>query len=1800
MNEPGSHIVVAGNLRVSTPQQPSQFARPSRGAGAAVAVLLGVLVSVVQAQSPVNLAALDTDFDPSANDEVLAMVVQPDEKIVVGGTFTTLNGQPRNRLGRLHPDGTLDASFVPGVEGYAHSCEVNSLALQADGKILLGGSFTALGGQPRTNLARLLADGTLDEAFTPQASGDVKSMVMQADGKILVAGSFTNLGGQTHKYLARLNADGTADAEFNPVLNSPAYSLALQADGKILVCGGFTLVGGQPRQYLARLNANGTLDFAFNPQPNVSVLAISVQADGKVLIGGYFTTLAGQPQRYFARLNADGSLDTDFNPAANAAGFTLAVQADGKILLGGTFTEVGGQPRSHLARVFADGTLDDQFELGAGSKVDALGLQTDGRILAGGLFTMLGGQPRNRIARLRNTQPYEQSLAYDGVNLTWQRSGSGPEIWRTTFECSSDGVTWSLLGNGFRVTGGWQLSEVVLPSGWMVRARGWVRGGYYNASGWYVEAYAGVPVVLTPPANRTNAAGTTATFTVRANGSEPVGYQWRKDGVALSDGGNIGGVQTSTLILSNILGGDMGGYSVVVTNGWGSVTSALATLTVIEPAITAQPVSQSKQPGESVTFSVSAVGSEPLSYQWHQDGVPLAQGTNAILELTNLQDHAIGNYTVVVSSIYGSVTSAPALLTINLAELDTGFDAAANNAVYSLAVQADGKILVGGYFTQMNGEPHNRVARLNADGTVDAQFNASAEGGGLPEVISLAVQNDGRILVGGYFTTLNGQPRNYLGRLNADGTLDEAFDPRADGYVESVVVQADGKILVGGRFSNMLGQPRSKLARLNADGTLDAEFSPQFNDSIHALALQTDGKILVGGYFSMVSGQGHYYLALLNPDGTSDSAFTVEADNPVRILAVQGDGKILVGGGFTQLGGQPRGSLGRLNADGTLDLQFDPGANSTVTSLALQADGKILVGGGFTELGGQPRRYLGRLQVDGTPDAGFGPEPAYYYKVYEYSSDVYAVALQADGKILVGGAFNTVAGQTRQRLVRLSNPTPANQSLTFDGDALTWLRGGASPEVWRTSFDLSTDGTTWSSLGSGSRVPDGWKLTGVQLPSGGTIRARGYVAGGLRNASSYFVEAYLGAPVVVVQPANRTNDAGTTATFSVLASGSGPLEYQWRKDGLPLLDGANINGAKTATLSVGNVLKADEGSYSVVVVSAQGSITSDAATLTVIEPAIITQPLGQHRSVGETVTFNVSAAGTAPRYYQWLKDSVPLAQATAAVLKMTNLQPAETGWYSVVVTNQYGSVTSAVAQLIVDLTVLDSAFDPGADNIVYSLAVQPDGRILVGGAFTTLGSQPRAALARLNPDGAMDSTFNPELGGVVFSLVVQPDGKILVGGWFPPMSEDQTVCLIRVSADGAFDEGFQVTSTDGAVNNMALQPDGKIVVGGDFSILNGQPHQSLARLNADGTLDSDFQTAANAQVRSLALQIDGKILAAGSFTEVDGQLRRGIVRLNANGTVDSEFDPDANSSLRAVAVQPDGRILVGGYFTELAGEPRSRIARLNADGTLDMGFNPGADEPVYSLSAQTDGKILAGGYFVSLGGQARRRIGRLNADGTLDATFNPEVENVNSSCYVYALAVQAGGEVLVGGQFDTVAGQLRKFLARLQNTEPANQSLTRDGSTVTWQRSGTSPEVWQTTFEYSTEGFNWISLGAGTRVAGGWQCPDGGIPENAFVRARGFVVGSGEAQWFVESRLPAFPQTAPKILMNDGSFGLGEDGFGFDVGGTDGQLVIVESSSDLVHWTTLSTNTVSGGSFRFTASDWHGTAERFYRAKLWP
>jgi uncharacterized delta-60 repeat protein len=317
----------------------------------------------------------------------------------------------------LNLNGSLDPTFLNGLAGA--NGPVYALVNQTNDRILVGGAFTSFNGVPRNYLARLMTDGSLDTSFNPASGADnavyaLAETFIAGARKIYAVGAFSKVNNVTSPGIIRLNDNGNVDAAFAAGLGADGavYAIAVYPTnsvyaGKVLIGGAFTHYNGTHLNYIARLNADGSVDTTFTGSANGAVSAIAIQLDGRVLVGGSFIQFNGVPLNRIARLNADGSLDAGFT-AAIGAGVNntvegIALQADNRILLVGQFTQVRGLTCNRIVRLLPTGALDPtiNFGDGANSDVDAVVVQPwDVMIVIGGAFTQFNNQPYDHLVRL--------------------------------------------------------------------------------------------------------------------------------------------------------------------------------------------------------------------------------------------------------------------------------------------------------------------------------------------------------------------------------------------------------------------------------------------------------------------------------------------------------------------------------------------------------------------------------------------------------------------------------------------------------------------------------------------------------------------------------------------------------------------------------------------------------------------------------------------------------------------------------------------------------------------------------------------------------------------------------------------------------------------------------------------------------------------------------------------------------------------------------------------------------------------------------------------------------------------------------------------------------------------------------------------------------------------------------------------------------------------------------------------------------------------------------------------------------
>lgn len=530
---------------------------------------------------PLNLIDPTFTAAPVFNLPPATAIEQPDGKLIVGGNFVVLvNGVGQVGLARLNLDGSLDPSFNAG-SGASGGERVTALALQPDGKVLAGGTFTAMSGTARPNLARLLATGALDPTFAPPASlaaSPVTQIVVQADGKILVV--------LQNNQLTRLNADGSLDTTFTPPDSSfPVVRVAVTSGGKILVGGGQF---GSEAATIKRLNTDGSIDPTFTTAKlSISGLQyLRVLADGRIAAAAYSAVTVGSWS--LARFNADGTPDLTY-PARtgglNRNSAIFASDAEGRVSLHITtspFISFSGS----FYRLRADGSLDSTLRLSTpvttSLSFTSIVPLSSGKLLFLGGFTSVDGTPRTYVARtvVANASLLNPPvIATTSPQIVHVRAGEPVTLNVTTAGSRPFTTTWSSPGSPSGVASADGSTYTIASA----QLNGLYSATIANAAGsltspvFLVLVDPSAPVLAAAPANLSVNAARTAVFTVAARGSLPLTYQWFFNDTPVGTNG-------PTLVVSNVTAAQAGLYTVVIRNSLGTITSPPARLTVDDTA----------------------------------------------------------------------------------------------------------------------------------------------------------------------------------------------------------------------------------------------------------------------------------------------------------------------------------------------------------------------------------------------------------------------------------------------------------------------------------------------------------------------------------------------------------------------------------------------------------------------------------------------------------------------------------------------------------------------------------------------------------------------------------------------------------------------------------------------------------------------------------------------------------------------------------------------------------------------------------------------------------------------------------------------------------------------------------------------------------------------------------------------------------------------------------------------------------------------------------------------------------------
>ena len=693
------------------------------------------------------------------------------DTIYIGGRFDRVG--PRTGPG---VEVALDGSQNPGlpeISGAGPSSIVGSggglsaVAADGSGGWYIGGLFTHVGGVPRTNLAHIRADHSVDPSFNPYVNDAVHTLAVSGS-TVYVAGLFTSIGGQTRNNIAALNAaDGSVTA-FNPNANAGVEALVISSDGSIIYAGGrFTMIGGLPRLSLAALNvADGSATLTFNPSVTGTVgngVVNTLARSGSTLyVGGSFNTIGGAMRNNIAALSLgiplDGVAVPGFNPSPSYSGCAacgtiaaLAASSDGAtVYAGGLFDTIGGKPRNYLAGLnAADGTATP-FNPSPNGNIFTVAVSGDGSIIyaAGGFNSSngspsIGGQARNYAAAVN---------AVDGT--------------ATGFNPNPNAIV-----NAFGVSG-----SAVYLAGYFSSLAGVVRHSIAA-----ISAIDGTATGFDP-----NAAG--------FNGGIATVYALAVSGSTVYAGGyfgSIGGQPRASIAALNAADGSATSWD--PSGHYFTGPAVVETLAVAGSTIYAGGVFTTI--GGQTRNNIAALNAT--------DGTATTWDANSNGEVNSLVP---SGQLVYASGHFDTIGGQTRVAIAALSAIDgsaTNWNANVLAPANVLAMALSGSTLyVGGDFTQIHGVPRRNIAGINTgDGTptsFDPQANDPTTGGG---VFAVAVSGS-TVYAAGFFSSIGGQTRNLIAGLKASDGTATSFDPNgAPGFgAFALAVASDGTLYAGGSF----------------------------------------------------------------------------------------------------------------------------------------------------------------------------------------------------------------------------------------------------------------------------------------------------------------------------------------------------------------------------------------------------------------------------------------------------------------------------------------------------------------------------------------------------------------------------------------------------------------------------------------------------------------------------------------------------------------------------------------------------------------------------------------------------------------------------------------------------------------------------------------------------------------------------------------------------------------------------------------------------------------------------------------
>jgi len=720
---------------------------------------------------------------------------------------------------------------------------------------------------------------------------------------------------------------------------------------------------------------------------------------------------------------------------------------------------------------------------------------------------------------------------------------------------------------------------------------------------------------------------------------------------------------------------------------------------------------------------------------------------------------------------------------------------------------------------------------------------------------------------------------------------------------------------------------------------------------------------------------------------------------------VQPDGKIIVWGGPVAADGLAKGQVARLNADGTVDTTFTYcGCHFiTLVNVEVQSDGKILVGG----KNGLSQAKVVRLNSDGSTDNSFN-------SAIPVISGTTAQArlwnIQSDGKIFIEKEMHYNFGASVHSIYRLN----ADGSLDSGFTPIGLPSGGTTTVGWITDFLILPDGRfMYTTVTNG---PNGQSAALKRKNADGTADA---------TWEEPTFNGTIGIGSVI-----RANGLDLQTDGAVIVGGKfGGVNGTSKPNVVRILPAGNVDLTFTgpaAFLSAGMPRVLQNGQIVITAVTDAGNqskfyrLNSDGS---------LDASLAGSRGIGAAKFGALLDGGFAPpNSITNVQNRYTLDSMERILFFGTSDQPSQ----------RYFRLNSDGSE--------DSSFGPNTGDFgdVYALARQADGKVIIAGDFAQMNAVGRLRIARVNINGTLDPSFNPGTGFNVKpdAMLVQPDGKIIAIGSFTSYNNISRPVIARLNPDGSLDASYTPILSSTA-QGMVLQPDGKLVLAGNFSSVNSTARTGVARLNSDGSLDTAFNPViGSANINSVTLQADGRITIAGSFSGVNGFNRVNLARLNSDGSLDQTLNIGSSfGAIRSAWQQPDGK-----YLVVISDSSEATLSRRNTDGSADGTFtlakfryDPSTSESrINTLILQSNGKILVGGNFFTINSSVNRYyFVRLNANGSLDNSY---VQN-DPNGEVRTSVGQPDGKVIIGGDFYAVESVPRAGVARIITGEASRAAF---------------------------------------------------------------------------------------------------------------------------------------------------------------